>query len=111
MICRHYTPMVRKRKQKTGRDAAAASESALVSDGKDLGGQSVRQVHQGTVESAGVVEEGVRQLIGYLLQRQGAGEAAALSGFADYSAFYKACVKETGQPPRKGIYKSMSRNG
>ena len=33
-------------------------------------------------------------------------EAAALSGFADYSAFYKACVKETGQPPRKGIYKT-----
>jgi hypothetical protein len=82
MICRHYTPMVGKRKQKTGRDAAAASESALVSDGKDLGGQSVRQVHQGTVESAGVVEEGIRQLIGNLLQRQGAGEAAALSGCA-----------------------------
>jgi len=38
-------------------------------------------------------------------------EAAALSGFADYSAFYKACVKETGQPPRKGIYKALSMNG
>lgn len=29
---------------------------------------------------------------------------AALSGVADYSAFYKVCVKEPGQTPRKGIY-------
>ncbi len=30
-------------------------------------------------------------------------EAASRAGFADYSAFYKACVKETGLPPRKAL--------
>ncbi len=30
-------------------------------------------------------------------------EAAALSGFSEYSSFYKACLKETGKPPRAGL--------
>ncbi len=31
------------------------------------------------------------------------GEVAALSGFSDYSAFYKAFTKETGLPPKEGL--------
>ncbi|MBR5237037.1 MAG: helix-turn-helix transcriptional regulator [Clostridia bacterium] len=30
-------------------------------------------------------------------------ESASLAGFSDYSSFYKACTKETGQPPRKAL--------
>lgn len=30
-------------------------------------------------------------------------EAALQSGFADYSSFYKACVKEFGTPPKKSL--------
>lgn len=30
-------------------------------------------------------------------------EAAAGSGFSDYSAFYKACLKETGKPPHNAL--------
>lgn len=30
-------------------------------------------------------------------------DAASLAGFSDYSSFYKACTKETGQPPRKAL--------
>lgn len=46
-----------------------------------------------------------RILTAKALRRQGlsVGEAAFQAGFSDYSAFYKACVKETGLPPKKGL--------
>ena len=34
---------------------------------------------------------------------QSLSEVAALSGFTDYSAFYKAFTKETGLAPKEGL--------